>query len=572
MAQWLSNEAKAASEIKRDKPIMCIIGNPPYSGESSNKGDWIMGLMEAYKKEPGGKEKLKERNPKWINDDYVKFIRMSENLIEKNGEGVLAFITNHGYLDNPTFRGMRWHLLKTFDKIHVLDLHGNSKKKEVAPDGAADKNVFDIQQGVAIIIAVKKKSKVSQETLAELTHGDLWGLRSNKNSKLFDNKVETLTKKQPPTKAPQYPMIPRDWDLVGKYNSGFKITDIYNSGNVGMVTSSDKLTIGFNKSLLFKTIENFANTDEDHARNVILGGRKDVRDWKVKWAQEDAQRNLSIENIMKLNYRPFDIRWTFYTGNTKGIQGYPRYDTMRHFHKANIGLVTARSNKTPRADHFFVTEKMTEAKLGESSTQSAVFPLYLYPEESELDQTRRVNMDPKIRKAIVKAATDAKGTPDEVAIFDYIYGVLHCPAYRETYAEFLKIDFPRIPYPSSPDAFWDISAKGTELRKLHLMEPATIGPAPYSFQGQGDSIVEKPKFTLVSETHGNVSINKEQFFENVPLMAWEFYIGGYQPAQKWLKDRKGRTLEFADIQHYQNIIKILSETDRIMKTIEMDLG
>jgi len=247
---------------------------------------------------------------------------------------------------------------------------------------------------------------------------------------------------------------------------------------------------------------------------------------------------------------------------------------MKHFLKGdNLSILFPRQLAGNIFAHALVSDSVSEMCVISNKTkeQNAVFPLYLYPEKDSLDQTRRVNMDPKIRKAIEKAATDERGAPDEVEIFDYIYGVLHCPTYRVTYAEFLKIDFPRIPYPSNPEDFWDISAKGTELRKLHLMEPTAIGSVPYPFMGQGDSIVEKPKFTLVSETHGNVAINKTQFFDNVPLIAWEFYIGGYQPAQKWLKDRKGRQLEFADIQHYQNIIKILSETDRIMKTIEMKL-
>ncbi|PKQ04448.1 MAG: DNA methyltransferase, partial [Alphaproteobacteria bacterium HGW-Alphaproteobacteria-11] len=184
-AQWLSNEVKQANSIKRDMPIMVVIGNPPYSGESANKGDWIMRLMEAYKKEPGGKEKLKERNPKWINDDYVKFIRFSEHLIEKNGEGILGFISSHGYLDNPTFRGMRWHLMKTFDKIFVLDLHGNSNKKEKTPDGKSDKNVFDILTGVAIVIAVKKGDSAKNKPLAEVVHRDLWGERDAKYDALW---------------------------------------------------------------------------------------------------------------------------------------------------------------------------------------------------------------------------------------------------------------------------------------------------------------------------------------------------------------------------------------------------
>lgn len=208
-----------------------------------------------------------------------------------------------------------------------------------------------------------------------------------------------------------------------------------------------------------------------------------------------------------------------------------------------------------------------EAKCAESSTQSGLFPLYLYPDEQDLDQTRRVNFDPKLYKKLQKLAKHSdRGTPDEVATFDYIYGVLHCPDYRETYREFLKIDFPRIPWPATPDQFWQISDAGQTLRRLHLMEPAAIGKTPYPFKGEGDGEVDKPRFDA-----GKVWISETQYFEAVPENAWNFYIGGYQPAQKWLKDRKGRELTFDDIRHYQRIIKILSETDRVMQTIEMDL-
>ena len=199
---------------------------------------------------------------------------------------------------------------------------------------------------------------------------------------------------------------------------------------------------------------------------------------------------------------------------------------------------------------------------------NSVLPLYLYPDEQDLDQTRRVNFDPKLWQQLkARAAHPRFGTPDEVQTFDYIYGVLHCPAYRDTYAEFLKIDFPRIPWPATPDEFWDISAKGSELRRLHLMDPATVGRAPYGFKGEGDGTVDKPRFE-----DGKVWINATQYFDAAPPVSWTFYIGGYQPAQKWLKDRKGRQLSFEDVKHYQSILKILSETDRIMQTITMELG
>ncbi len=154
---WLVSEANEANAVKRDAPVMVVLGNPPYSGESQNKDPFIERLMKAYKQEPGGGA-LNEHNGKWLNDDYVKFMRFAESFIVKNGEGVLAYITNHSWLDNPTFRGMRWHLMESFDKIYVIDLHGNAKKKEVSPDGSPDKNVFDIQQGVAIVIGVKVKN------------------------------------------------------------------------------------------------------------------------------------------------------------------------------------------------------------------------------------------------------------------------------------------------------------------------------------------------------------------------------------------------------------------------------
>jgi predicted helicase len=636
MARWLSEEARLANTVKNDKPIMCVIGNPPYSGESANKGDWIMGLMEAYKKEPGGKEKLKERNPKWINDDYVKFIRFAEHMIAKNGEGVLGFITNHGYLDNPTFRGMRWHLLNTFDKIWVLDLHGNAKKKEVSPDGSADKNVFDIMQGVALIIAVKKKATgKSEKPLATVMHGDLWGSRKEKYEALFQGISENIRNQIVPS-SENFGLEPWDHGTERHYLSGFSSRELFEVGGTGIVTKRDNLTIHESESGVRRAVEDFLNLSEIEVRTKYQLPN-DVRDWRFEWAKKDLINNSVNWTVEPISYRPFDNRFIYYSGQSRGFVGWPVEKIMGHFRRgSNIGIATARSNKNPTPDHFFVTSRMMETKCAESSTQSALFPLYLYPAEGELDQSIRVNMDPTIRRQIEAAAmgevaeiegrphpaplprkrgredldlgaspsdsapgskskgsrrdADAlppplagegyrvgealdimpsygpDGRPNEVAIFDYIYGVLHCPAYRETYREFLKIDFPRIPYPPSPEIFRDVQEKGTALRRLHLMEDAVIGDTPYPFTGDGDAVVGK-----VAYETGAVRINDTQQFENVPQIAWDFYIGGYQPAQKWLKDRKTRTLSFDDILHYRKIIKILTETDRIMKTITLPL-
>lgn len=568
MAQWLTNEAREANTIKRQAPIMCVIGNPPYSGESKNKSDWIMGLMEAYKKEPGGKARLNERNPKWINDDYVKFIRLAEHLISKNGEGIIGFITNHSYLDNPTFRGMRWHLLKNFDKIYVLDLHGNAKKKEVTPEGKPDKNVFDIQQGVAILIGVKKKG--GQKPMANLHHLDLWGDRSEKYMALNAESISSPLFKLIKTTPPLYSFVERDLALQESFEEGFSLSALFRANSVGIVTARDSLTIDQEQQKLWTRVKDFAHSDGEDARIRYQLG-KDVQDWSVDSAQQDLLDDLDSSHLEAILYRPFDRRWTYYTGKSRGFICRPRKEVMSHFTRGdNLSLVVGRQGQVVGSmtwNLVTVSKEITDFNLFYRGG-GVSFPLYLYPDKQELDQTRQVNFDSKLwGKLQKKAKHPERGKPDEVQTFDYIYGVLHCPAFRETYAEYLKIDFPRIPWPKTADIFWSISDKGAQLRQLHLMQSKAGGPTPCAFEGDGNSIIEKIAFK-----EGRVWINKTQSFAKVPKLAWDFYIGGYQPAQKWLKDRRGLTLNFEDVMHYQQIIRILAETDRIMRTIEMDLN
>jgi predicted helicase len=569
MAQWLTREAKEANVIKRQTPIMCVIGNPPYSGESANKGDWIMGLMEAYKKEPASKQKLKERNPKWINDDYVKFIRFAEHLIAKNGEGVLGFITNHGYLDNPTFRGMRWKLLDTFDKIYVLDLHGNANKKEVTPEGKPDKNVFDIRQGVAIIIGIKMRTDEGKKPLAEVYHADQWGERAGKHDFLWKSSPTKKIWKKLEHRAPHYPFTQRDYDAEAAYAKGFSVHEFMPLNSVGIVTARDALTIDMDKEALWNRVQDFAQLEPEIAREKYKLG-EDAKDWKVGWAQADLLPDLTRDKLTRIAYRPFDTNWTYYTGQSRGFMCRPRNDVMKHYlGRDNIGLLAPGGNKDRSFRHTFVTNLVSEVIFlsGTTASNAKNFPLYIYLDEQELDQNRRINFDEKLWKKLKKSAKHAAhGIPDEIATFDYIYGVLYCPDYRETYSEFLKVGFPRIPWPTSSDEFWDISEKGSILRRLHLMEPAIIGTTPFPFKGEGGALVEKLKYE-----DGKIWVNKSQYFDEVPLIAWEFFIGGYQPAQKWLKDRKGKQLSFEDVKHYQRIIKILCETDRIMKTIKMTI-
>tara|TARA_R110002124_G_scaffold79991_1_gene212076 strand:- start:309 stop:3434 length:3126 start_codon:yes stop_codon:yes gene_type:complete len=562
-AQWLSNEVKEANTIKRDMPIMCIVGNPPYSGHSSNKGAWIENLMSDYKK---SKELKKQGQAKWLSDDYVKFIRMSSHLIEKNGEGILGLITNHSYLDNPTFFDMREHLMRTFDTINIIDLHGNTKKDEFSPDGSRDINVFDIQQGVAILVAIKRKDASSSNS--KVYHHELWGSRKFKYGWLTSNTLESSGAAEITPKAKPWAFTPRNDQLYKIYERFFTLRDFFSpNGNPspGGVSTQDQFAISRTDDEARKKIDTLlhSNDEADARKSFRLCSQAQ---WNYDKAKE-ALKFLDINaTIVPIDYRLFDQRKTV---NNPHVFVHRRERLNYHMRHENICLVTCRQSAVRSWEHVFLGSRMIDDCYLSNRTKerSYAFPLYLYPDEQDLDQTRRVNFDPKLWKQLqITAKHPTHGIPDEVQTFNYIYGVLHCPAYRDTYAEFLKIDFPRIPWPATPDAFWDISEKGSALRKLHLMEPTAVGKAPYPFKGEGDGMVKKPELK-----DGKVWINETQYFDAIPPVSWDFYIGGYQPAQKWLKDRKGRSLSFDDVRHYQSILKILSETDRIMRTIEMEL-
>lgn len=558
MAQWLTREAREANTIKRQTPIMCVLGNPPYSGISKNNGEWISRLIEDYKYIDG--VHFGERKH-WLQDDYVKFIRFAENMIEKTGEGVVGMITSHGYLDNRTFRGMRWHLLKTFDRIYILDLHGNSNRKEDTPDGEADKNVFDIKQGVSIIVAVKHKHKESKPGLAQVFRGDLWGGRASKYERLFKGRLRELAATPVAYQAPEYAFVNRNHGLLDDYQQGFSIAEFMPVNLTGIVSMGDGFAFAETAAELDARMRDFlANelTAEEMNRRYSLG--KNYSEWII--GNKSYLKTASLKPV-PVNYRLFDSRTTFFSN--KVLWRWREKVMQQYIAGPNIGLLTTKAVRDKSFAHAFVTENITEAILlsGTTGTNAMNFPLYIYPGSQDLDQTRRVNFDSVLFAKLQGLAADSQhGTPDEVAVFDYIYGVLHCPAYRQTYAEFLKTDFPRIPWPSSPADFWNKAVQGGELRRLHLLVPESVGPCPYPFKGEGGAVVEE-----VRCEGGKIWINKSQYFDAIPEVAWDFYIGGYQPAQKWLKDRKGRELSFGDIKHYQRILKVLAETDRIMGSL-----
>jgi len=567
-ANWLSTEANEANHIKRDTPVMCVIGNPPYSGESANKGEWIAKLMEDYKKEPEGKEKLKEKNSKWINDDYVKFIRYGQYFIEKNGSGILAFINPHGYLDNPTFRGMRWNLLKTYDKIYTIDLHGNSKKKETAPDGSADVNVFDIMQGVSINIFVKTGNKKANE-LGKVFHYDLFGKRELKYDFLLDNSIKTIPYKTLENIAPNYFFTNKDFEEQKQYGNGFSIKDIFNSTLLGPNSHRDDFAISFDKATANQRISDLldSNLTNEYLRkkyNLV-----DNRDWKFETKRKTINAN---EKSIKCLYRPFDFRYMLY-GEYAFDYHRPQINNSL-LNKDNLGLISTKQTKE-NFSVFLSNYPVGQHKLATPYDGSYISPLYFYPETNGQQSIEKTTeRTPNLNTAIVKQIAEklsltftneketTKDTFAPIDILDYIYAVLHSPTYRDKYKEFLKIDFPRIPYPKDQDTFWQLVKLGGEIRQIHLLESPTVEKYITQYPIDGNNVVTKPKYQ-----DGKVYINDTQYFDNVPQVAWDFFIGGYQPAQKWLKDRKERKLEFDDILHYQKIIVALTETDRLMNEI-----
>jgi predicted helicase len=572
LAESIAEEAKEATVVKNTTPIMVVLGNPPYSVSSSNKGEWIQNLIKVYKAGLGEK-KIN------LDDDYIKFLRFAEHFIEKNKTGIVAMITNNSFIDGITHRQMRKHLLETFDEIYILDLHGNSKKKEKALDGGKDENVFDIQQGVSINIFVRKNENKTE--LGTVYHSEMFGKRESKFETLNKSDIEKVEWAKLKYTQPNFFFVPMNTDTEEDYIKGFKIDELLPYYNSGIQTKNDDLSMKFNEHELDDVITDFQTRSVDELR--LKYGLKDTSGWNVKKAKESLSHGFEKASIL---YRPFDFRNSVLQKQSGGFIGRSRYDTSKHFLRNNLGLITVRQQSTFDFQHILATKFMIES--GAISLQTKewgyIFPLYLYPEAGEnlrVGEAGNIPVEriPNISISIVRTIAekidriwypvseyptkqgDTRLTPED--IFDYIYAVLHSPSYREKYKEFLKIDFPRVPYPKDKKQFEGLVALGRELREIHLLESPKVSAFITTYPVSGSDTVEK-----ISYKNSNVYINSEQYFGNVPDMAWNFYIGGYQPAQKWLKDRKGRTLTNEDIEHYQKIIVALVETDRIMKEID----
>lgn len=521
LLDWLSEEARQAGMIKSDKPIMVVMGNPPYSISSCNKSDYIDEMMSVYKKD------LNEKNIQPLSDDYIKFISMGENYIEKNNEGILAYISNNSFLDGVIHRQMRKHLMQTFDKIYILNLHGNSKKKEAAPDGSKDENVFDIQQGVSINIFIKSSAKAKKQS-AKVYYAEIFGLRNQKYEFLNNHELKTTNYKELQPLEPYYFFVPKDFEAQADYEKGFKIDELFLISTSGVKTHHD---------------------------NELV-----------------SMQPFNTDNNKKYYYKPFDNRYINYDLN-KVVRH--RYNVMKNFTPGtNLGLVLMR-NLVNTSIYNTVLISNTLVDINFYGFQSYVFQLYLYDDNTQqksfFENSRKPNLNMDIvhnfeqRSGLIfmPEKDESKGTFAPIDIFDYIYGILYSDKYRNKYKEFLKIDFPRVPYPKNAEYFFNIAKYGKQLRQLHLMETPELDNLITTYPESGTNEVVKPEYK-----ENKVYINKIQYFGDVPELAWNFCIGGYQPAQKWLKDRKGKILSYDEILYYQKIVLALVKTDELMRRID----
>lgn len=601
----ISDEAKAAARVKEDRPIMVILGNPPYSGHSANDGGWIRGLVEDYKR--GFPDLYRPGQAKWLHDDYVKFIRWAEWRLSRTGYGIVSFITNNGYLDNPTFKGMRKHLRESFDALYLLNLHGSTKKKETAPNGSADVNVFDIQQGVTLGIFVKRPGV--SEAPGRVFYADLYGGREAKYDALEGSDVTSTAWEEIEPNAPFHLFIPQDDRLRPEYERGMSVADIFDQNGppaMGMVTMQDGFAISFTREEVDAKVGQFLKTkDEAEAREVFRLCNPG------QWSYDRARGYLSDdgwrEDLIPLLARPFDERWTVYDRN---VAVHRRERVSKHFvGRDNLGLiVTKKLDVAGEWEHVWMTDKTIHHHAASMKEGNYVFPLYLYPDEStaatdlfsnasggvgeatDPAQVRRPNLSPPFVAAL-EAATgwafvpegagtlaEDGGTVGSEAVLAYAYAVFHSPAFRARYAAFLRIDFPRLPLTTDRALFRALVGHGQALVDLHLLRRVPEAGRPvFKLGGQQTTAVGAspyPRYVApeASESgRGRVYVNETQYAEGVPPEAWAFTVGGYQPAQKWLKDRRGRALTHDEMEHYAKTVAALDETGKAMAAVDAEV-
>jgi predicted helicase len=553
----LAFESIEANQAKKNNGINVIIGNPPYNVSSNNKNPWISDLIQEYKRG------LSERKLN-LDDDYIKFLRLAQTIVEGADKGVVGFITNNSFIDGITHRQIRKSLANTFDKIYIINLHGNIMAHEKCPDGSKDENVFPITQGVSIFIGVRNKAVKEKGAY----HIDLMGTRDYKFNWLNQNIIDEIRWSALSLDDDKCMFVPVDTTSLGAYKDGFNVDALFRLYNSGIQTKCDELSVKNTESELQEIIDSFLENDVESLKR-LYPNKSDSSGWSFEKAKGDLLQGGYI--ITPYYYRPFDFKYTVYTGRSSGFIGRSRDIVMKHIinHPENSSLCLMKQFfQDITYNHVFITTMpIDERTLYSNRGGTYLFPLYLY--SSELGENKK---EYNFNSGIISKIEHSLGLKLAYSIqenhftgenlIDYIYAVLYSNKYRLAYNDFLKVDFPRVPYPTDQETFWKLVEIGGKLRECHLMQ-TEFDTAPYSFTGDGTNEIVKPEYK-----NGRVYISKTQYFDNVPQAQWEQYIGGYQPLQKWLKDRKKTALSAEDIEHYKKIIAALRLTEELMAEID----
>ena len=567
----LSRESREAGRIKGEQPILVILGNPPWSGHSANRGKGMGRLVrEPYTAADGrrdegyhrvGGQPLGERSSKWLQDDYVKFLRFAQRKIDEGGEGIVALVTNHGWLDNPTFRGMRRSLLETFDEIHLLDLHGNSKKRERSPDGSPDDNVFeDVAQGVAIALLVKKAGLPKR-----VLRADLWGSRGSKLRWLEGHDVETTPWREVIPEAPACLFLPRDVHLDEEYARGLPLPEIFPEHSAGIVTGRDAFVTDLDLPELRRRIGSFRGTTTGD--DVLRSGHglRDTGTWSLAEARQRARRDERWgDRFTEVLLRPFDTRHLFYASY---LIERPRERLVRLLRSVpgNLGLIVPRQHKEePGA---LVTDKIAGHKVVSAYDVNTVFPLWLRGGGLLGEEDRVPNVAPDL---LARLARDYGEEPCAQEILCFIYAVLYSETYRRRYADLLRRDFPRIPFPRERGAFLELAAQGARLVDLHLLRSDRLERPAVRFEGRGSGRLGMGRSAReYRPAERRIVVNGEgQAFTGIAPEVWAYRIGGHQVLARWLAAREGRVLALEEIERFRRVAAALQITIEVQERID----
>lgn len=572
-AEFVSNEANEAAAIKSDKPIVAIMGNPPYKQYAENHGKWIQELMEDYKEGLGEKKNNGD-------NDYMKFMRFAQWRIDRTTHGVASFITPNSFLDAITLRKMRQSLLNSYSEIYVLNLHGSAMIENKEAKTKKDKNVFDIRQGVAISIFVKKQQSANQPTQpCKVFYSEIIGPRNKKYDFLNTHDIESTTWTEIfPTQQRNF-FRPGSLDINENYQSFVSVRDIFPLSTSGIQPKKKDIAIQFSQDEMTKVINDLAILEEAEFRTEY-GVSEDSKGWKVSWAQAHAKELIKNKKALptKIQYRTFDYRWTVIDDYSSGIVGRPRYDVMKHFARPkNIGMILLRQLSQSDFQHAWVTRCPIDENTISRKTReyNYVFPLYLQPDPDQLTGYQpHLNISDKARSLILEnfglvltngIPGDFETTIGPEQFFHYIYGVLHSPQYRSQFYSELKIDFPRIPFFKDKQVVKALSEAGQELSSLHLMEHSVQATPEVGFPNQGSNLVSELKF----DTENNaISINENQIFTNIQKENWTFKVGGHEVLKEFFSDRIGKVLTSDEVATVRKIAVAAKRTPVIMGNID----